>query len=71
MPVRASASNSINLLLHIVKPAVRLISSKNLRFSASEGPLGGPPEPSSELVLEFRWGVREDPLMRKTEGFRS
>ena len=33
----------------------------SLMFSASGGPLGGPPEPSSELVLEFRWAVQEDP----------
>ena len=32
---------------------------------------GGPPEPPSELLLEFRWGVKGDPLMPKTEGFRS
>ena len=71
MPVSASASNIINPLLHFVKPAVRFISSKNLRFSASGGPLGGLPEPHSELVFEFRSGVREDPrgvpLMPKTE----
>merc|ERR1711905_50734 len=29
---------------------IRLISSENLRFSASGGPFGGPPEPPSELV---------------------
>ena len=46
-------TNIINPLLHFVQPAGRLISSENLRFSASGGPLGGPPEPPSELVLEF------------------
>ena len=51
----------INPLLHFVTPEVCLISSENLRFSASGGPLGGPPKSPSELVFEFRWGVRGTP----------
>ena len=32
--------SSFNPLLHFVKPEIHLISSDNLRFSASRGPLG-------------------------------
>ena len=46
-----------NPLLHFVQPEGRLISSENLRFSASGGPLGGPPEPPSEIPAPIRWGV--------------
>ena len=47
------------------------LSSESLRFSASRGPLGVPPEPPV-VVLEIRWGdPRGVPLMPKTEGFRS
>ena len=43
----------LNPLLHFVQPAVRLISAKNLRFSAS----GGPPEPPSKLVQSILLNV--------------
>ena len=36
---------------------IRLICSENLRFSASGGPLGGPPEPPSELVQSILLNV--------------
>ena len=49
--------SNIGPLLQFVKPAVRLISSENLRFSASGGPLGGPPEPPSELVQSILLNV--------------
>ena len=60
-PAIYGSKRSFNPLLHFVKPEVDLISSENLRFSASEGPLGGPPKSPSELVLEFRRRVRGNP----------
>ena len=46
-----------NPLLHFVQTAGRLISCENLRFSASGGPFGGPPEPPSELVQSILLNV--------------
>ena len=50
-----------NPLLHFVMSAVCLVSSENLRFSASGGPLGVPQKPPANFCSNFAGGFVRTP----------